>query len=640
MTRVVSITPVPVERDSRTFKHAASLARLGYESSPRGGAERPGRGAPVRARQRHPPAGRGARPGGIPVRGRRRAPRLGGAAGRPPRSRPADHPRRAAALEPAHAPRPAAGRPLLPPLLQPVPGRLTEGETGRALRIRRPRLLLRGDSSPEAAGIGRLSGRLLGAIERACVRRAAGLTTVSEGVADLMEARFGRRPEVIRNCPDLRLDRPSASDVRSRIGAPEGTFVMVSVGNAKVGTRSRRPCSRWSSCRSDVHLAFVGGGYERHRERARELAPRREGSTSWRPCRPPRSRPSSAPPTPRPILYRAFTPNFHNRPAKPLLPRGRGRAAADLPAPAEITALAERYRLGVAADPTDPASVAAAVRALRDDPSAAEGYRENVRTAREELSWEREEALIGSWSPTPSPSGRRTAEMCGLAGIVSRDGVDPARAAVRWRTRSPIAGPTARGYLLHRAEDARFGARPRKPRGGWNARIGRVRPSPPVDHRPARDSDQPLVDAAGELALVYNGEIYNYVELRAGARGPGHDVPHDRRHRGRSSPPTRSGARLRRALGRHVGLRDPRRARAASCSCRATASGSSRCTGRVARRRAALRLGDQGAARRAGAAPEPERGGRAPLPAHGRRDESERDVLRRRSAACRPRTTR
>ncbi len=96
-----------------------------------------------------------------------------------------------------------------------------------------------------------------------------------------------------------------------------------------------------------------------------------------------------------PILYRAFTPNFHNA-----LPNRFFHAiAAGLPLIypplAEITALAERYRLGVAADPTDPASVAGAVRALRDDTSVAEGYRENVRRAREELSWEREEALIG-----------------------------------------------------------------------------------------------------------------------------------------------------------------------------------------------------------------------------------------------------
>ena len=32
MTRIVSVTPTAVERDSRTFKHAASLAQLGYES--------------------------------------------------------------------------------------------------------------------------------------------------------------------------------------------------------------------------------------------------------------------------------------------------------------------------------------------------------------------------------------------------------------------------------------------------------------------------------------------------------------------------------------------------------------------------------------------------------------------------------
>jgi hypothetical protein len=32
MKRIVSLTPSRVERDSRTFKEAASMARLGYDS--------------------------------------------------------------------------------------------------------------------------------------------------------------------------------------------------------------------------------------------------------------------------------------------------------------------------------------------------------------------------------------------------------------------------------------------------------------------------------------------------------------------------------------------------------------------------------------------------------------------------------
>ena len=72
--------------------------------------------------------------------------------------------------------------------------------------------------------------------------------------------------------------------------------------------------------------------------------------------------------------------------------------------------------------------------------------------------------------------------------------------------------------------------------GGWRARwstgaptargsgtIRRRRPGvpPPGDHRPAR-ALQPAAAPRATLHLVFNGEIYNYVELREELRGLGH----------------------------------------------------------------------------------------------------------------------
>ena len=397
MRRVVSVTPVAIERDSRTFKHAASLARLGYESIAREGA-----------------------PSGLPrdqlpfeltsVTGRAAVAPAAGASEAP--SEPDSRLRRA-----LRTVRRALDLPItlaaqlrwnlrtyraLPPADLYYLHSYNQF-LGVALKARRRGVPFiydahdyywEEDSSPEAAGVGRLSGRLLGAIERACVRRAARLTTVSEGVAVLMERRFGRRPEVIRNYPDLRLDRESASDVRSRIAAPEEAFVLVSVGNAKVGDTIEEALVALEELPDDVHLAFVGGGYERHRERVRDH--RLERNVHFlAPVPPTEVADFISTADASPILYRAFTPNFHNA-----LPNRFFHAiAAGLPLIypplAEIAALAERYGLGVAADPSEPASVAGAVTALRDDPSLAEAYRDNVLKAREELSWEREEALIG-----------------------------------------------------------------------------------------------------------------------------------------------------------------------------------------------------------------------------------------------------
>ena len=250
------------------------------------------------------------------------------------------------------------------------------------------------DSSPEAAGIGRLSGRLLGAIERACVRRAAGLSTVSEGVADLMEARFGRRPEVIRNCPDLRLDRASATTSGPGSAPRRGRSCMVSVGNAKVGDTIEEALLALEQLPDDVHLAFVGGGYERHRERVREH--RLEGRVHFL---------APAPPTEvaafistadaSPILYRAFTPNFHNALPEPLLPRDRCRVAADLSAPGRDQRALSALRLGRPDRPGESGlDRLRRVRAVRGGAGAPCRIAEAVAAAARELCWEAEEGRV------------------------------------------------------------------------------------------------------------------------------------------------------------------------------------------------------------------------------------------------------
>ena len=81
-------------------------------------------------------------------------------------------------------------------------------------------------------------------------------------------------------------------------------------------------------------------------------------------------------------------------------------------------------------------------------------------------------------------------------------------------------------------------------------------------------------DEAGRW-LTYNGEVYNYPELRAELGGSWR-IRH--RHRGRDARPRPLGRRGARPPARHVRLRHLGREPSRSCSARATASASSRST--------------------------------------------------------------
>jgi asparagine synthase (glutamine-hydrolysing) len=110
--------------------------------------------------------------------------------------------------------------------------------------------------------------------------------------------------------------------------------------------------------------------------------------------------------------------------------------------------------------------------------------------------------------------------MCGLAGIVTPRGVD---GGVLRAMASALEhrGPDGEGFLRwHDGETLR--ARP-QPDGTAADTVGfAFRRLAILDLTHA--ADQPMVDAAGELALVYNGELYNYVELREELTALGHEI--------------------------------------------------------------------------------------------------------------------
>lgn len=216
-------------------------------------------------------------------------------------------------------------------------------------------------------------------IEGRCIRAATARVTTSDAMARAYERRFGAPFSVIRNAQDPRLAQPCERDVRSACGAGTDDFVIVMVGQHKPGTIVP------AALPPGVRLAFVGDRYD-------GTPPPGVAFTGAVPPEQVASFIATA--DAAALLY---VPVNANSPTQ--LVNGLFHAvAAGLPLlyPAAMDAireLCEEHELGVAVDPADPAALADAIATLR---SRLDHYRAAVAAAAPQLSWEREEQAVAA----------------------------------------------------------------------------------------------------------------------------------------------------------------------------------------------------------------------------------------------------
>jgi asparagine synthase (glutamine-hydrolysing) len=79
--------------------------------------------------------------------------------------------------------------------------------------------------------------------------------------------------------------------------------------------------------------------------------------------------------------------------------------------------------------------------------------------------------------------------------------------------------------------------------------------------------DQPMASHDGSIQIVFNGEIYNFRELRQSLEAKGSHIPHPFRHRGHYSGVGRMGGRFHFTFARDVCLCALGQPRAKSISC-------------------------------------------------------------------------
>ncbi len=231
-------------------------------------------------------------------------------------------------------------------------------------------------------------------LERRCVRNAAQVVTVTGGCADLIEEFFGRRPVVIPNVHDPRIDEAPAQSLRAVIGLGDDDFLLVMTGNAKAGTAIEEMLDALLSLPSDVHLALVGAGWEQYAGavEARQLGARvhlREGVP------PNQVAPFIASADVAVILYLPHTANYvHSLPNRFFTAIAAGLPVLYPIGLPDLRSFAEQHQLGIPIDPTDPRSVAAAVRRFLVNDRLRSGLAANARKAGKWLTWEREEPRL------------------------------------------------------------------------------------------------------------------------------------------------------------------------------------------------------------------------------------------------------
>jgi glycosyltransferase involved in cell wall biosynthesis len=243
-------------------------------------------------------------------------------------------------------------------------------------------------------------------IERHCIRGAAAVLVVSEGIAALVEARYGRRPDIIRNCHDFRLDRKPPGSLRETIGLGDDAFLVVSVGHCKPGMAVNEALHALAALPPRVHLAFVGAGYQLDEAVARLGLAGRVHTPGPMPAN--EVVPFVASADAALIHYYSYTPNYENA-----LPNGLFQTiAAGLPlvySPLpQIRRLLERHGAGIPADAKSPLTIAAAIGQLVNDPDERRRQTEATRSMSRALNFEREEAVLLNILRriVPSPVGR------------------------------------------------------------------------------------------------------------------------------------------------------------------------------------------------------------------------------------------
>jgi glycosyltransferase involved in cell wall biosynthesis len=230
-------------------------------------------------------------------------------------------------------------------------------------------------------------------VERACARQAAAVITVSPALAAEMSRAFGVPVHTVRNVQDPRLEAPVRQGIREALGLASDDALLVTVGQAKQGQAVSALLEALATLPPNVHVAFLGAGHDDKRAAVRAAG--LEGRVHLLgPVLPDEVVPFIRSADASLILYYSRSINYHY-----CLPNGLFQSLSaglptlhpDLP---EISEVARRWPFGLVIDPQDATSLRGAIERLLGDPALRARLRAGAVEAGRELTWENEEGVL------------------------------------------------------------------------------------------------------------------------------------------------------------------------------------------------------------------------------------------------------
>jgi len=233
----------------------------------------------------------------------------------------------------------------------------------------------------------------LGWMEKTCVATADAVVTVSHGVAGLIGERYSISPHVIRNCHDQRNDTDPSETLRQKCGLGADDFLIAVVGNRKGGQAVDQAIEALRDAPANVHIAFVGRFYEKVESTAHKFGVA-ERVHAPGPAKPLEIVPFIRSADAAALLYYPHTDNNRF-----ILPNGFFQSLAaslpllypDLPDLARVIGTNE---IGEVFDPQDVASLADAIKRLAAEPKTLARRGQAAALLGAETSWEHEEVKL------------------------------------------------------------------------------------------------------------------------------------------------------------------------------------------------------------------------------------------------------